>query len=142
MGELSLRRTVSSALGVAGLTALWIAGVVALALAAFFRMLDSADPVQPGEQAVHDPGPGVLELVLAAVLVGGPLLIAALARWWRAPGVPRAYVVVAVVAALPALLVGVMGWRDLRPEPLEAPPPPPSSRCAEHSGGANTCPGG
>ncbi|MET7400533.1 hypothetical protein ABZS66_44355 [Dactylosporangium sp. NPDC005572] len=143
MGEPTLRRSVSSALGVAGLTALWIAGVVALVLAAFARMLDSADALAPGELPAPAPALslGVLELVLAGVLVGGPLLIAAVARWWQLPGVTRAYLVVAGVAALPALLAGVIGWRELHPEPPPGPPSPPS-RCAVHSGGTNTCPGG
>ncbi|WP_432993603.1 hypothetical protein [Dactylosporangium sp. CA-233914] len=107
------------------LTTAWLVAVAALGRALLARLFAS-DP------AVADADLGRLEFILAGVLVTGPLLIAAI-------GFRRAYLMLAGVTALPAVLLGLAGVQQLQSVPDD---PVPQRTCVAFSGGTNTCPGG
>lgn len=78
-------------------------------------------------------------LWLAALLAGGPVILAVLA--W-AGGMRKTFIGFLGLAVLlvPAGLAGAAGmWRTLHPS---SPPPAAPAHCVEFSGGDSTCPGG
>jgi hypothetical protein len=120
--------------GIVACTALgagWLVAVALLTRAVLARVLGS-------EGAAPDERLGSLEFLLAGVLIVGPLLVAGLARWLRLAKLPQVALVVAGVTLLPAIILGLVGTRQ-----LGAPDPEPTGRqCVTFSGGTNTCPGG
>jgi hypothetical protein len=127
-----MRRSLPGVLICAVLTAVWLAGVAVGTRAVLARVLNGVP------DAAGDPVRGRLEFVLAGVLVVGPLIIAAAARGFRLPRMPQVYVILAGVTVLPAILLAVVGTRQLQtPEPE-----PTRQHCVTFSGGTNTCPGG
>ncbi|WP_433061683.1 hypothetical protein [Dactylosporangium sp. CS-033363] len=109
----------------------WLVAVVMLTRAVLARVVGGTDN-QP------DPITGRLQFVLAIVLIAGPLIVAAVARWLKVARLPQIALIVAGVTVLPAVIVGLAGSRT-----LQTPEPKPTHRqCVVLSGGTNTCPGG
>lgn len=81
-------------------------------------------------------------LWLAAVSVGGPLLIAIVALAGRMRRMAVVFwLVVAGVLAVPAIAIAVQASLMLKPDSPTTPPRPPGY-CVEYSGGDTRCPGG
>ncbi|WP_426512360.1 hypothetical protein ACPPVO_18100 [Dactylosporangium sp. McL0621] len=118
-------------LACAALAAGWLVAVAGLTRAVLARVLES-------EGTAPDERLGSLEFLLAAVLIVGPLVVAGVARWLRLAKLPQIALVVAGVTLLPAIILSLVGTRQ-----LGAPEPEPTGRqCVTFSGGTNTCPGG
>ncbi len=123
------------------LTALWIAGV----LAVMWRLVNLAfqgwaDQFSGRPATLRDQDVSLAFLLLVAVGVGGPLVIAVVAQVTRRPRAAQVYAVLAValgVASIPLLASALQNptW-PRSPEPRRPPV------CQEHSGGDNRCPGG
>ena len=130
----SVRREAGGALAIAAVTAGWLAGLGWLGWQYFVLVLKADDDAPP------DPRLERLWLLGIVVLIGGPLVVAGLARTLRLGGVARAYLVIALILVLPAAY-GVLIL--LRPAPAPpAPPQTPATNCIAYSGGSNSCPGG
>lgn len=127
------------------LTITWVIAIGVLLLLLFEVVMSqwvaSVDDDHVGMRELRRQGAHRL-LWLAAVMVGGPLVVAAVAR---ASGMTRkavaAYLVLAGILAVPALAIAVQASRTLEPASPAAPPGPPG-HCVEFSGGDNRCPGG
>ncbi|HEX5597207.1 MAG TPA: DUF6234 family protein [Micromonosporaceae bacterium] len=78
-------------------------------------------------------------LILAAVAVGGPILIAIVARAGELVRTGVVYIVLAIVLGLLVLPVAAGAYRTVTPPP---PPPAVPDGCQERSGGDTRCPGG
>jgi hypothetical protein len=118
-----------------GLAVAWLAGLAMLGGLYLRHVIDDPHPAR-----VADPVAGRLGLATAGALVMGPLVIAALAGWWRAGAARNAFLVLAGVALVPALWLSWQSWQ--RSDPPRPEPSPTPSHCVVHSGGTNTCPGG
>jgi hypothetical protein len=130
----SFRRQVWGALTVGVVTAGWL-GVMALLAWRYFTIALLADEA--------DHRLGRLGLLAVAALVGGPTVIAGIAWSLRLGAVARAYLVIALVLALPAAYGVWVSWRGLHPPaPAPSTPPAPPTHCVAYSGGSNNCPGG
>ena len=124
------------------LTVLWVLGICALVLWLFGLGMQgwaeqySADDA--GSAALDRRATTVL-LVLAAVVAGGPLVIAGAAFTGKSARTGVVFLVLAAVLAVPALAVAAGAYRSWNPP---APPLPGPAVCQEHSGGDTRCPGG
>jgi hypothetical protein len=134
MDTVSFRRQVGGALAVAAVTAGWLAALALLA----WRYLAIAIVVDGADRRL-----GRIGLIAAAVLVGGPVVTAVMARLLRLGGVARAYLVIAGVLVLPAAYAVLISWGELHPRtPEPSTPWTPPTHCVAYSGGSNNCPGG
>jgi hypothetical protein len=82
---------------------------------------------------------GVVLLVLAAVAVGGAVLIAVVAFTGRLRWTGVVYLGLALALGALALPLAAGAYRRLTPP--SSPPPPAPNICQEHSGGDTRCPG-
>jgi hypothetical protein len=131
-----MERRVWSGIAIGGLTVAWLAGLAVLGGLYLRHAIDDPHPAR-----VADPVAGRLGLLTAGALIVGPLVIAALAGWWRAAGARNTFLVLAGVALVPALWLSWQGWQRTDP-PQPVPSPTRASHCVAFSGGTNTCPGG
>ncbi|HEX5541576.1 MAG TPA: DUF6234 family protein [Micromonospora sp.] len=124
------------------LTMVWVAGLLALlwwlfgiGMEGWANSYDSdgaraAELARQSSQAL---------LILAAVAVGGPILIAIVARAGELARTGVVYIVLAILLSLLALPVAAQAYRTVTPPP---PPPAVPDGCQEHSGDDTRCPGG
>ncbi|MFC4146060.1 DUF6234 family protein [Micromonospora mangrovi] len=78
-------------------------------------------------------------LIGVLVAAGGPAVIAVVAYRLRLVRTAIVFLVLAVVLAIPGLVVAASAYRSLTPAPA---PPGPPGHCVELSGGDTRCPGG
>ena len=123
------------------LTLAWIVGLgVVMAVGFGIGMRSWAAMVSGNVTGVHeaDRDSTVLQLWLASVLATSPLVIGVAAYLGRLRRTALVYLVLAVVLAVPAGLIGADAWDKRYP----APQPSHGPVCQEHSGGDTRCPGG
>ena len=121
------------------LTVIWVLGVPALFFAGVMQSFTFAPDYRP-----RDPAGSWLHLGAAAAAVLLPLLAAVVAYRANRLILGSVYLVLTVLALVPAGLTVHSAGQDLgwfRPAPAPATPGPPGY-CVEHRGGDTRCPGG
>lgn len=85
----------------------------------------------------------VASLIAAAVIMGGPAVIAVIAFCGRAVGTGAVYATLAVLLLVLAAPAAINSARALRPDPPPTQPALPGKvPCVERRGGDTRCPGG